>query len=69
MGLQRVYSKTVLRGDETMGCRVLKKLKLMSGKMLKSKAVRERVRRLEAARQAAIASSQRKVEYYEGLGD
>lgn len=53
------------RRDEMVECSLLKKLQLTAGKMLREKAVGEKVKRFDAAQQAVIADLQRRVEYYE----
>lgn len=50
-------------------CSVLKELKLMYAKVLRRKAVCNKVTQFDAAQHASIASFQRRAEYYEGQRD
>lgn len=55
--------------DKVVQCSILKELEPNIRKMLRQKAVSERVTRFYAAQQAPTASLQSNVQYYEGRGN
>lgn len=67
--LEGSYYRRVFRGDEVLERPVLKPLKPTAAKMLRQKAVKDRVTRFDAERQAVIARLKRKVKHYEGKGN
>lgn len=61
------FQRRLLFADEEVECPVLKELEMMTGEMLRRKAVRDRLTQCDTAQKAATSSLQSTLEYYERL--
>lgn len=68
-GLEGSDYRRVLRGNEVVECSVLRVLELMTGEMLRWKAVRNTVARSDDEKQAITARLQSTLKYDKGQGN